>query len=199
MDLAERGSSTATSSTGALTATGVPSIPKEEFKNFALPLARIKKVMKSDPEVKMISAEVPVLLGKCCESKYRCLPDILDSLRFCGCLLISFNRSHPYIVFIAELTSRAWLVAQSNKRRTLQKSDVAAAIGYSDMFDFLIDIVPREEAVPPVPGLVGGTSGNGQGTVGKRKRSETEGLGIEDGETEKRRKEEEDDDPVRFV
>lgn len=49
-------------------------------------------------------------------------------------------------VFIAELTSRAWLVAQSNKRRTLQKSDVAAAIGYSDMFDFLIDIVPREEA-----------------------------------------------------
>jgi hypothetical protein len=42
---------------------------KEEFKNFALPLARIKKVMKSDPEVKMISAEVPVLLGKCCESE----------------------------------------------------------------------------------------------------------------------------------
>jgi len=51
-------------------------------------------------------------------------------------------------VFIAELTSRAWLVAQSNKRRTLQKSDVAAAIGYSDMFDFLIDIVPREEVIP---------------------------------------------------
>lgn len=37
-------------------------------------------------------------------------------------------------------------MAQSNKRRTLQKSDVAAAIGYSDMFDFLIDIVPREES-----------------------------------------------------
>lgn len=48
-------------------------------------------------------------------------------------------------VFIAELTSRAWLVAQAHKRRTLQKSDVAAAIGFSDMFDFLIDIVPREE------------------------------------------------------
>lgn len=65
----------------------------------------------------MISAEAPVLLSKTCE------------------------------IFIAELTCRAWLVAESFKRRTLQKSDVAAAIGYSDMFDFLIDIVPREEAV----------------------------------------------------
>lgn len=65
----------------------------------------------------MISAEAPVLLSKACE------------------------------IFIAELTCRAWLVAESFKRRTLQKSDVAAAIGYSDMFDFLIDIVPREEAV----------------------------------------------------
>lgn len=51
------------------------------------------------------------------------------------------------IVFIAELTCRAWLVAESHKRRTLQKSDVASAIGFSDMFDFLIDIVPREEAI----------------------------------------------------
>lgn len=50
-------------------------------------------------------------------------------------------------VFIAELTCRAWLVAESHKRRTLQKSDVASAIGFSDMFDFLIDIVPREEAI----------------------------------------------------
>lgn len=38
-------------------------------------------------------------------------------------------------------------MAESHKRRTLQKSDVAAAIGFSDMFDFLIDIVPREEAI----------------------------------------------------
>lgn len=48
-------------------------------------------------------------------------------------------------VFIAELTCRAWLIAESNKRRTLQKSDVAAAIGLSDMFDFLIDILPRDD------------------------------------------------------
>jgi hypothetical protein len=73
MDLAERGLppqlQSSTNSGGS-----VPLVmQKEEFKNFALPLARIKKVMKSDPEVKMISAEVPVLLGKCCESKSEAL------------------------------------------------------------------------------------------------------------------------------
>lgn len=35
--------------------------------------------------------------------------------------------------------------AEENKRRTLQRSDIAAAITKTDMFDFLIDIVPREE------------------------------------------------------
>ncbi|ORX39297.1 histone-fold-containing protein [Kockovaella imperatae] len=94
---------------------------------YALPLARIKKVMKSDEDVKMISAEVPIMFSKACE------------------------------IFIAELTCRAWLVAESQKRRTLQKSDVAAAIACSDMFDFLIDIVPRDD----VEGAGGGTGGAG--------------------------------------
>lgn len=114
MDLAERG--TAANAAGS-SESQEPHEEQDEFKTFGLPLARIKKVMKSDPEVKMISAEVPVLLSKACE------------------------------IFIAELTCRAWLVAESHKRRTLQKSDVASAIGFSDMFDFLIDIVPREEAI----------------------------------------------------
>src|SRR5436309_480879 len=80
-----------------------------------LPLARIKKVMKADPEVKMISAEAPILFAKGCD------------------------------IFITELTMRAWIHAEDNKRRTLQRSDIAAALAKSDMFDFLIDIVPREE------------------------------------------------------
>lgn len=73
--------------------------------------------MKSDPEVRMISAEAPVLFAKACD------------------------------IFITELTMRAWIHAEDNKRRTLQRSDIAAALSKSDMFDFLIDIVPREEAV----------------------------------------------------
>ena len=35
---------------------------------------------------------------------------------------------------------------EEDKRRTLQHSDIASALAKSDMFDFLIDIVPREEA-----------------------------------------------------
>jgi nuclear transcription factor Y, gamma len=72
--------------------------------------------MKADPEVKMISAEAPILFAKGCD------------------------------IFITELTMRAWIHAEDNKRRTLQRSDIAAALAKSDMFDFLIDIVPREDS-----------------------------------------------------
>lgn len=89
---------------------------EHNYKEHQLPLARIKKVMKADPEVKMISAEAPILFAKGCD------------------------------IFITELTMRAWIHAEDNKRRTLQRSDIAAALTKSDMFDFLIDIVPREEA-----------------------------------------------------
>lgn len=89
----------------------------ESFKMHQLPLARIKKVMKADEDVKMISAEAPILFAKGCD------------------------------IFITELTMRAWIHAEENKRRTLQRSDIASALQKSDMFDFLIDIVPREEAM----------------------------------------------------
>ena len=88
------------------------------FKSTVLPLARIKKVMKTDLDVKMISAEAPILFAKGCD------------------------------IFITELTMRAWIHAEENKRRTLQRSDIAMAIQKSDVFDFLIDIIPREEAQP---------------------------------------------------
>lgn len=80
-----------------------------------LPLARIKKIMKFDEDVKMISAEAPVLFAKACE------------------------------MFIHELTLRAWIHTDENKRRTLQRNDIAAAISRNDTFDFLIDIVPRDD------------------------------------------------------
>ncbi|DBA72923.1 TPA: hypothetical protein ACH3X2_009879 [Trebouxia sp. C0005] len=97
-----------------------------EFKNHQLPLARIKKIMKSDEDVRMISAEAPVLFAKACE------------------------------MFILELTLRSWNHSEENKRRTLQRNDIAAAITRTDIFDFLVDIVPREERddaamIPRVP------------------------------------------------
>merc|ERR1711879_308918 len=90
--------------------------PKEIFKP-SIPLARIKKIMKMDENVKMISGEVPHLFAKAAE------------------------------MFILELTLKSWIHTEESKRRTLQRNDVAFAISQCDMFDFLIDIVPREELV----------------------------------------------------
>lgn len=52
-------------------------------------------------------------------------------------------------IFITELTLRAWIHTEDNKRRTLQRNDIAMAITKFDQFDFLIDIVPRDELKPP--------------------------------------------------
>ncbi|WOL01724.1 nuclear transcription factor Y subunit C-1 [Canna indica] len=108
-----------------------------DFKNHQLPLARIKKIMKADEDVRMISAEAPILFAKACE------------------------------LFILELTIRSWLHAEENKRRTLQKNDIAAAISRTDIFDFLVDIVPREEIKEEGGlGLAGAAAGSGAAAPG---------------------------------
>lgn len=85
---------------------------EQDFKNHNdLPLARIKRIMKSDEDVRMISAEAPVLFAKACE------------------------------LFILDLSIRAWNYSQLHKRRTLQKEDVREAIQKTDIFDFLVDVI----------------------------------------------------------
>jgi len=118
-----------------------------DFKNHQLPLARIKKIMKSDEDVRMISSEAPVLFAKACE------------------------------MFILELTLRSWIHSEENKRRTLQRNDIAAAITKTDIFDFLVDIVPRDDfkedgmnvpRVPPAAVALGAPGGgDGQGGAGQ--------------------------------
>jgi len=128
----------------------------ENWKNQKLPLAKIKKIMKSedvilqelerDKQAKhadqqesatssaatahekstkfMISGEAPVLMSKACE------------------------------LMIRDLSFRAWRHTERNRRRTLQKQDLHAAVGESEVYDFLIDIVPRVTTtmtVPPPP------------------------------------------------
>lgn len=63
----------------------------------------------------MISGETPVLFAKACE------------------------------LFIIELTLRAWLHTEDNKRPTLQRGDIARAIRDADVLDFLDDVVPLDE------------------------------------------------------
>ena len=85
----------------------------DPYKQNKLPLARIKKLMKFDNELKMISSETPILFSKVCE------------------------------VFIQELTLRAWSIVDSDKRRTVQKQDILNALTKSDMYDFLVDLTSR--------------------------------------------------------
>lgn len=98
----------------------------------ALPLARIKKIMKrsageaaaaADGGARMISCEAPVVFSKACE------------------------------LFVAELTRRAWAATLDGKRRTVHREDVATAVHNTDLFDFLVDVVTADTA--------GGTGGGG--------------------------------------
>ncbi|XP_077210991.1 nuclear transcription factor Y subunit C-3-like isoform X2 [Tasmannia lanceolata] len=86
-----------------------------EFKQHQLPLARIKRIMKADEDVKMISADAPVLFSKACE------------------------------LFILDLTLKSWFHAEEKRRRTLQRSDIATAITRGEVLDFLLDIVRMDE------------------------------------------------------
>ncbi|KAK7324130.1 hypothetical protein VNO77_27652 [Canavalia gladiata] len=88
-----------------------------DFKSHCLPLARIKKIMKSNEDVKMISADASVLFSKACE------------------------------MFIKELSLRSWFHAEENRRRTLHRSDIATAVSHNEVFDFLVDTVPRDNTM----------------------------------------------------
>ncbi|EGC28508.1 hypothetical protein DICPUDRAFT_12367, partial [Dictyostelium purpureum] len=87
----------------------------DDFKNHELPLARIKKIMKSDKDVNKISSEAPILFAKACE------------------------------ILILEMTHRSWIHTELNKRRTLQRTDIINSLSKCETFDFLIDMLPREE------------------------------------------------------
>eukprot|EP00042_Codosiga_hollandica_P031535 m.192683 g.192683 ORF g.192683 m.192683 type:complete len:284 (+) comp53668_c0_seq2:361-1212(+) len=105
------------------TALNIPTDTVKHYKDQILPLARVRKIMKlADDEVQMIAVETPILLAKATEA------------------------------FIADLTVRAFSTEIENgMRRTLQKADIQKATSKSDMFDFLIDILPREAKTTAAP------------------------------------------------
>lgn len=86
-----------------------------DIKNHPLPLTRIRKIMKADEDVHMISAEAPALFAKASE------------------------------MFTLEMTMRSWMVTKEDKRRVLQRSDVAGAVARTDIYDFLLDLFASEE------------------------------------------------------
>lgn len=71
--------------------------------------------MKSDEDVRMISSEAPILFALACR------------------------------LFITEITHRAAFHARKQQRKTLQRNDVAKVISENETFDFLLDVIPRED------------------------------------------------------
>ncbi|GMH04330.1 hypothetical protein Nepgr_006169 [Nepenthes gracilis] len=71
----------------------------------------------------MVSAESPVVFSKACE------------------------------LFILELTLRAWLFAEDDKRRTLQRRDIARAVRHEDLLQFLTDVATFDDHTVLSPSL----------------------------------------------
>ena len=71
--------------------------------------------MKSDEDVRMISSEAPILFALACR------------------------------LFITEITHKAAFHAKRQQRKTLQRNDIAKVISENETFDFLLDVIPREE------------------------------------------------------
>lgn len=78
-------------------------------------MARIKKIMKTDDDVRMISIEAPILFSKACE------------------------------LFVMDLAFKALFYAKSRKHQRIDKLDLALAATESETHDFLIDLVAEED------------------------------------------------------
>lgn len=111
-------------------------------KNMSVPMARVKKIMRIDDDVRnfvssvifqpifihflqMIASDAPIFMAQAAE------------------------------FFIEEMTAMGWQYVSEARRRILQKADIASAVQKSDQFDFLIDFLP--------PKTVPTTSTNGPG------------------------------------
>lgn len=85
-----------------------------EMKNLVdLPLARVKRIMKSDVDVKLISQEAAVLVTKAAE------------------------------LLLEHLAEESCKYTVSDNRKTMQYKDVAQAVKECDVFDFLEEVIPE--------------------------------------------------------
>ncbi|CAO4368034.1 unnamed protein product [Caenorhabditis nigoni] len=101
-------------------------IPEEEMatksKNMSVPMARVKKIMKIDEDVRClnIASDAPIFMAQAAE------------------------------FFIEEMTAMGWQYVSEARRRILQKSDVATAVKKNEQFDFLLDFLPQAPAIKPL-------------------------------------------------
>eukprot|EP01031_Cornospumella_fuschlensis_P024947 gene24947-30141_t len=100
----------------------------ESGADLIFPLARIKKLMKYDPDVKNVSKEATVAVTKCTE------------------------------MFLARLALKAFAYTNMRSAKTVTADDLLQAIHTIEAFDFLIDDFPKKTKAPTAGvGLVNAT------------------------------------------
>eukprot|EP01031_Cornospumella_fuschlensis_P024368 gene24368-29461_t len=112
------------------------------------PLARIKKLMKYDPDVKNVSKEATVAVTKCTE------------------------------MFLARLALKAFAYTNMRSAKTVTADDLLQAIHTIEAFDFLIDDFPKKTRAPTAGvGLVNATKSKKTAVVsGDGETEETNGA-----------------------
>ncbi|KAF9160172.1 hypothetical protein DFQ26_005806 [Actinomortierella ambigua] len=89
------------------------SAPKKALGTTALPAARIKRIIKEDKDVNMVSNDAVFLISLATE------------------------------LFLESFMSKAYGLAKMEKRKTVFYKDLATAVSQHDMLDFLQDVVPK--------------------------------------------------------
>ncbi|CAD6195858.1 unnamed protein product [Caenorhabditis auriculariae] len=89
---------------------------RHHCRHMNLPMARVKKIMKLDDEVKglMIASDAPVFMSAASE------------------------------MFVQEMTMLGWQVVDEGRRKTMQKADLVSAVHKNEQFDFLVDLLPAD-------------------------------------------------------
>jgi histone H3/H4 len=92
----------------------VATVTRFRTQTYEIPPRAMKRVIKTDSDIKKVNQEVPLMLVRIAEA------------------------------FILDLTSRTREIARKNKRKILKRCDLISATTQDDQFDFLIDLFPSE-------------------------------------------------------
>jgi hypothetical protein len=122
-------------------------ISTENVKNcHSLPIVRVKKIMKTEDfalqEMKRIKEEQDRELEHPANGSNR----NTDDSKKCVFMIAADGpilMAKAAELFIRDISTRAWRHTDTNRRKTIQKSDIIHSTSESETYDFLIDIIPR--------------------------------------------------------
>jgi hypothetical protein len=121
--------------------------PRELMQESAFPVTRIRRIMRH--ECLMVPTEEPhhpLLPLASSSSSSSSSASVSNPTAACSFIAteVPFLMGHLVDLFLFELSTRAWAHANKEHRRTIQENDLVNAVFQSHVFDFLIDLVPKE-------------------------------------------------------